>query len=370
MYQTSDRFKRAISDHHTAAHKLEVVRGVSTTVFKVIDGQTVFDFDDTTRRSLDITFIDENNRTFQEMEDLTDAFISVLKPWRGIAFSETDVEYVPLGSYYTENLDVMEEDGVVQWRIAALDASSQAMTPLEVPYFIPAGTPLNDAVPPLISRAFPGLNFGVAKTEFTTPAVLISEESVPWEEAEKLALASGNDLYINRANVCVVGGRPATANPDAAVFHFEEGVNATFWNPQRNVRSKPPNAIVVIGTNPLAPGVRGEASDDDPYSPTFVGGRYGRKSETFRSEIVIDPVQAQAMAANILSRKLGPQDEVTFECVPNPALEESDTILVTRARLGMVRRPMLISHIECPLVPETPMRIVARRSVKSEGRLA
>jgi hypothetical protein len=358
-----------MKESHTTVSRLDIVRGHSITTFNVIDGLVVFDFDDTTRRSLDVTLVDETNRTYAEMQSLTDPFISELRPYRGVQFAPGDIEWVPLGTYFTHQLDIMDNDSMVHWRIAGLDASSRAMTAVESPFFIENGTPIDRAVPSLIQKVYPPMTFAISASPFLTPTMLITEDSNPWEEAEHLANSSGNDLWMSRNNVCIMGARARTAQEQYAMWHFTEGVDATFWSPVRSFQQRMPNVVIVIGTNPLAPGARGEAYDADPQSPTYINGPYGRQVEVIKSELVNDSTQAALYAGNILTKRLGPQDELTFECVPNPALDESDTITLTRDRMGMIKRPVLISHIECPLVADSGMRITGRRSIFSEGRL-
>jgi hypothetical protein len=282
----------------------------------------------------------------------------------------TDVEWCLLGSYYTDTLEVVETvEGGVMWRIASLDSSSMCRTPLPTPVFIPDGTPVGEAIPRVLREVWPRMSFNIRESPFTVPATLIDTDKNPWDEAVRLANAAGQDLFITRDNFCAMGSRPSTVDPNPR-WYFTEGENATFWGAQRNTRTRKPNVIVVEGTNTLAPGVRGVAFDNDPYSPTFVEGPYGRVIENYKSELIVTDTQAIAMAQNILSRRLGPSDEVAFMTTPLPHLDEADTIAITRARLGMNQRPLLISHMEIPLLADDGMRITGRRNVKSEGRAA
>jgi len=372
LQNVSARMIRAVQESHTATARIDIVRGAAITSFKAIDGVVTFDFDDTTRRSLDITFIDESGRTFIDMERLTDPFTCSLKPYRGIDFSNngSDVEWMGLGEYFTDRLEILEtSEGVVQWRISALDASSMCRTPLQFPVFIPGGVPGGEAIPQILRQVWPRMNFQIREGSWTMPPTLIDEDKVPWDEAVRLAQASGQDLFITRDGLCVMGSRPSNVSPRSN-WDFVEGQNATFWEPKRNKSSRLPNVVVVIGTNTLAPGVRGEAYDTDPYSPTYVNGPYGRIVETYKSELVVVTEQAEAMARNILNRRLGPADEVEFYTTPIPFLDEADTISVTRDRMGMNQRQLLISHLEVPLLADDGMRVVGRRTVTSEGRAA
>lgn len=374
MYPTSARFRRAVTQSHTAVSKVEVIRGSSVTTFQPLEGNVVYDFDDTTRRSLDCTLIDSTGRTFTQMESLIDPYIATLRPWRGIQFDQAglDIEWVPLGYFYTDGLEVFESDGAVLWRIAALDQSSMAMKPLENPVFIPNGTKIWQAIPQVLSIVQPQMSFALSQTLHVTPNVLLNEDSNPWDETVKLANASGNDLYLSRSDVCVLGARPysVTHDPVDKTLEFVEGENATFWDPKRQVSTRPPNVVVVVGTNTQAPGIRVEVGDMDPYSPTFVGGPYGRVVKIIRSELAITIDIARAMGGNALSKLLGPQDEMTFSCIVNPAIDESDTIAMTRARLGMNRERRLVSHIEIPLSVDAEMQVTGRRNVLTDGRAA
>ena len=360
---------------HTAVCRVDVVRGSSVTTFKPLSGSVVYDFDDMTRRSLDVQLIDTEQRTFTQMESLTDPFVAVLKPYRGIQFDQAglDVEWVPLGTFFTDNLEIGESTGgAVVWQLAALDESSRAMTPFESPRFVPVGTPIQQAVPSIIAAVWPKMQFALAASKFTTPNLLLTEDANPWDEAMRLAQASGNDLYLRRDGVCAMGARPYTISPNPVdpILEFVEGQTATFFDPKRRVNTRPPNVIVVVGTNSQAPGVRAEAADMDPYSPTYSQGPYGRVVEVVRSELVVSLDQARAYASLLLSLRLGPQDEATFSCVPNPAIDEADTVTITRARLGMNRERRLVSHLEIPLDVKTPMAVTGRRSVVTEGRAA
>lgn len=372
MLTRSARFERAVQQSHTAVSRLDIIRGLVATTFRVIDGVVTYDFDDTTRRSLDITFIDESGRTFQDMKNLTDPFTCSLRPYRGVDFSNngSDVEWLGMGEFFTSGLEIMEtSEGAVTWRISALDASSMCRTPLQFPVFIPGGTPGGEAIPQVLRQVWPRMGFMIREGSWTMPPILIDEDKVPWDEAVRLAQASGQDLYINRDGFCVMGSRPTDVSPTPNWF-FTEGVNATFWETKRSIRSRLPNVIVVIGTNTLAPGVRGEAFDADPYSPTYVNGPYGRVVETHKTELVTVTEQAEAMARNLLNRRLGPSDEVEIMTTPIPFLDEADTISITRARMGMNQRSLLISHAEIPLLANDGMRLVGRRTVISEGRQA
>jgi hypothetical protein len=102
----------------------------------------------------------------------------------------------------------------------------------------------------------------------------------------------------------------------------------------------------------------------DPSSPTYrFSAEYGEHIRTVTSDLVMSNEQATAMARALLSRSLGPQDEVQFTAIPNAALDPGDTVVVTRELLGMNGDRMIVAHFELPLLATEGMPIRCRRSV-------
>ena len=87
------------------------------------------------------------------------------------------------------------------------------------------------------------------------------------------------------------------------------------------------------------------------------------------SEKVTSNDQATAMARAILSRELGPQEQVQFRALINPGLEPPDVVSVTRERLGLEDRRMIVTRIEMPPTFEenATMLVTARRSILTDS---
>ena len=87
--------------------------------------------------------------------------------------------------------------------------------------------------------------------------------------------------------------------------------------------------------------------DDDPSSPTVWGGPFGKKPRFYTSPLLLSGGQAEATAADMLSRVTGYIANVSITQIVNPALEPGDVIeLVT---LDGVKQRHIIDTVPIPL---------------------
>lgn len=109
-------------------------------------------------------------------------------------------------------------------------------------------------------------------------------------------------------------------------------------------------------------------SDGAQSSPTFAGGEYGRRPVFKRTEKVITPGQAGAMARGLLQRVLGGSSQVILEINPNPLLTLGDMCEVRSERLG-INDPFIVEAIAGAAGREEigqPWRVTLRRGVIPE----
>jgi len=340
---------------------VDIVTGQQVESFQPIDGSVKQKIDDSSRWQMDITFIDDQDRPLSEMQDMISPVRCKMIPYRGIELASGGTELVPCGEFYIRKRNhSYDTSGAPTWRIQAFDVSIRCQTNLTEPFYINPGSQLNATVINLLSKKRPNLQFQLASSEFTVPGLLYQEDIDPWGEATKLMVSHGLDLYQNRLGACASASRKLI--PQASVWNFTEGVN--MWNVDRESGDDNfPNVVVVKGDNPGASGVSGLAADMDPHSLTYRYGDYGQQVYTFRSEKVTTNAQANAMASYLLARMLGGQDVVTFEALPNAALDVGDTVTVTSERLGLYHSKLLVSELEIPLTVQEPMKVTCRRSI-------
>src|SRR5690606_12902351 len=100
------------------------------------------------------------------------------------------------------------------------------------------------------------------------------------------------------------------------------------------------------------PPVRGEAYDDDPASPTYVGDPVGSGNfyspTAMSSEYVTSEEQANELAAARLRQVLRQKRTASLRSAVNPALRAGDIIRVIRPELGTYKE-FVIESIRTPL---------------------
>ena len=69
-------------------------------------------------------------------------------------------------------------------------------------------------------------------------------------------------------------------------------------------------------------------TDDDPASPTYWGGPFGKVARVDNSTAVQTVEQAELAAAEILNSQLGLSRSLQLTSAPNPALEAGDVVTV------------------------------------------
>lgn len=109
------------------------------------------------------------------------------------------------------------------------------------------------------------------------------------------------------------------------------------------------NAVRLRYELPFAGSFVVEATDDDPASPTYYDGAFGKKPKTIDNDLVDTEANAQAACDALLEQYRGIGRVLTVGGVYNPLLEPGDTVAV---RLGDgTLEKHLVDRIELPLNP-------------------
>lgn len=368
MQYTSQDFLLALKTSHEVATKVEAIQNETAQQIDFTDASVVYSLTDSTRSSLDLRIIDYDNRVWAALESLLDPFLTTFRAWRGMKIPSTGAtERVLLGHYYPNDVNPhSDESGFPVWSLRCFDQADRAQDDLDIPVAIPGGTPVNDAVQTLLATVRPRMQFDLPHSEFTVGPVLFRPRIDPWAEARRLMQSAGADLFMRRDDVCTSATPVQITGPDLAVWHFEEGVNADFWGPERKQSNDGsfPNVVIVQGTNPAVAGITGMAMVDDPQSKLYVG-RF-KRVRTFESEYVTTRAQAGAMARYMLAKLLGPQDDVTLHAIPNPALDVGDVVKCTSTSLGLNATLLVVAHIELPLGADGDMTVTCQRDILSD----
>jgi hypothetical protein len=198
---------------------------------------------------------------------------------------------------------------------------------LDVPSQTQEGTFI-DEITRLIRETQP-LAEVVDLTGDTREAPTLEIDTDRWGEGiEKLADGIGAEVFTDAAGRYVVRPQPTFADPVAWVIDAGEG--GVMVDLKREfTRERVYNAVVARGerTDGTAP-VYAKWVDDDPASPTFYGGPFGKRVRFYSSPLLTTVEQCYATAQALGERAKGIVATVQVTAIANPALEAGDVILI------------------------------------------
>jgi hypothetical protein len=194
----------------------------------------------------------------------------------------------------------------------------------------------------------------------TTPLVVLQAGKDPWGEANRLLGNIGYDAYFDPDGYCIIAASGVVPNqPD---WYLSEGVNATLLSLTKTLSDEQFfNHAVVTGesTSGSVP-FRGEASDTNQNSPTYVGGPMGDVVDFFTSSSVTSNAQAQSLAKSRLNASIGIPILVETQDLVHPGLDVDDAIQITRARSD-ISDIYVVSKIAMPLTFQRSMNVATRQ---------
>ncbi|MFF8589931.1 DUF5047 domain-containing protein [Streptomyces sp. NPDC015220] len=251
-----------------------------------------------------------------------------LRIFRGVDYGDGSTELVPLGVFRLDSVDGDVNDGPVNLQgkdLAACVADDKFTTPYKA-----SGT-VAGAITALIQRSLPDADVISRITDASIGSRVYDYQADPWAGCQEIAAAAGAEVYCNADGSFVIATLPdlLTTPPVWAVEAVEGGV---YISANRAMTSdKVFNGVLARGENTTdnVPPVSYLAVDNDPNSPTYWGGPYGRRPD-FYSSSTLTSVAACQQAANLrLALTKTPNATGDLKSLPNPALEPGDVLRVT-----------------------------------------
>lgn len=347
MRPASTALKQAVRADHQIAVEVDVLSNgyVIAAALPVSDGSVTLDRTAAVRGRVDLTIPDMVPST---AKSLLAVYGNELAVWRGVKYGDGTKEMIRLGIFRIDTADSTEPGRAV--RITGQDRSATVSDArLEAPYVQAAGVNYATAVQNLIAAGGGFFGFQLSIPTFTTPAVVVQEQADRWATAQSWVQAYGHEIYFNGDGVCVSFSEPSLLG--IPVYSIDEGPGgvlvdvSTGWD-----RVGIYNRVIAVGSNPSASAIyRGVATDNDPSSPTFYGGGFGRVPTFYDSPLISSDAMAQSSADSVLRRVLGQTQAVRFDSVVLPFLEPGDLINVTRASLPINADAHLIETLTIPL---------------------
>ncbi|WP_369274529.1 DUF5047 domain-containing protein [Streptomyces sp. R11] len=327
MYPVTDRFLARLAESHTPVTQVQLF----LTTGQVIDlehtgGSVTVDRSNAIRRTCSVTVADPALIPRTPSDQLA-TYGARLRIARGVEYGDGSQELVPLGVFRLDSVegDVSEGPATLQGKgLEAVVADDKLTEPYSA-----TGTVVG-AVTALIQRSIPTADVVSLIVDTPIGSRVFDIEADPWAGAQEIAAAAGAEVYANADGTFIIATLPdlTTATPVWAIEAAEGGV---YISGNRAMSSDNVfNGVLARGENTsdsVAP-VSYLATDDDPNSPTYWDGPYGRRPMFYSSSTLIT-VNACTQAANLkLAAAKAPNASGDISSLPNPALEPGDVLRV------------------------------------------
>jgi Domain of unknown function (DUF5047) len=372
MRPVSDRFLRALRGSHRAVTQALVVQAGQTginptgTALEVLDGNVELDATADIRSTLDITV---NGRGLFPRRP-TD----LLAPYgkyeifvrRGIDLGNGSIEWVSLGYFRPNSIEQDETDGPI--RISGQDrmggiVKARLTKPEQIKYQTTYGAVFEKFVGEVYPSAV--IEWDDMDPASTKPAGyydIINENWVVEEDryfllADTVGGGQGKIWYWDHRGVLVIKDTP---DPGSPVWEVNEGQDGVLVSLAREISDEGVyNGIVVTGESLNdSPAPWGLAYDNDPQSPTYWFGPFGKVPKFYNSQFITTTAGAQSAAVSMLGDlKVGVPYQVDFQSIVNPALEPYDPILI---RHGNQTETHILSRLTIPLTSAGSMQAETR----------
>lgn len=185
----------------------------------------------------------------------------------------------------------------------------------------------------IFERCAPALPLRIAETDVVLPATYELDGTDPAQDWTRIADAAGWVVRTDREGVVTCGPHPTPT----AGFDWAEGPGCAVSQMRRDLRtSLMGNRQTVRSAHPDHVGVWATVQDDDPSSPTWVGGPFGvRPLPDIESDVITTVEAATNLARMHLGRGLHPTEDVAVTIPQRPDLDYQTPIHLARAQLGV-----------------------------------
>lgn len=379
MFAVSDRFLKAVATGGDVATDLAVLENgtrIDTPKLYVRGGNVTTDPNDSNPGRCSLTLIDPSGALVPSAAlDLLSPLASrQVTPYRGMAYSDAPDELVPLGVFTITSCDAEVTNQGTTITLQGTDCSlaihdnayveSTAGVP---PGYIAAGVDVAQAIHDIaVERGPVGLVVQYTPCGFPTVRTIPDVNGDPWALMQKLATSIGYRLRTDNFGVLHIEPIPDPNAPGAIVrWHYVD--NRSLGDPVvrkltvGSTRDNVYSGAVAIGSNSfgLTP-PRALVWDDDPASPTYYLGKFGKKPHVMTpDEKLVNRPQCVAAATGDLNLNKGLPQSLSIDQFVNPALQPTDVIRVDFERIGMAAL-YSIDRTEIPMGLGDSMPVKAR----------
>jgi hypothetical protein len=328
--------------------KIEILYAntVVETLNVLISGYIGID-DQAVRREAHFTISDQDGAlTPKDARDLLTPKGTEMRIYRGLyvtgANGISDYEYVPMGVFGVVEPEVRSHSDGVVVEIKGFDRIDK-LRALEFldPWVITDGTPIHTAIADIVADRMPEVAIRVTTSDFTTPELVFDRLTSPWEAIKDLCESAAYVMYFDQLGQAVV--EPITEVETGVTYTI--GAQSVLMNVSRKFlpSEKVYSGVIVRGQHPDYLPIRAELWDEDPASPTYSLGPFGKRPYGVWSDQITSVEQAEAIALDKLPRVSRLKQEVEITTRGHPGHEIYDVIRVTDPRSSTDGRYSLIS---------------------------
>lgn len=368
MRPVSDAFLRTLQGSHRMFARVKVLTTYQTGVaptgaeLDLIDGNVRADASGDVRSSLDCV-VAGYQMWPHETDDILAPYGNELFVERGINYGNGTIEIVSLGYFRINQTDQDEgPNGSIQ-----LSASDRMIGIIEsrlpFPIQFEAGATVEDIFNTLVLDVYPNATI---EYDFTASGSTISTTQIAEEDRygflHDVAKSRGKIMYWDYRGVLRVVSPP---DPDVPVYTINSGRSGTMVQLSRSLsRQGVYNGVVARGDTPtddVQP--ISLVVDNNPLSPTYWNGPFGKIPRYYYSSFITTTAQATSAATSLLQQAIGLPYSIDLRAVPNPALEPYDSILIVAPDSSDVH---VIDSITIPLNVNAAMSGSTRKLITFE----
>jgi hypothetical protein len=350
MWNLSDDARANLATSHTIDVRAVVDSPTfGTRYLPIVDGAVDVDAGSQVRRTASITT--DPNLWPKSPNDLLAPFGATCRIDRGVVIpGQDEPEWVPQGLFIlAKNRRTRSASGTSAPTISLADMSQRvAEERFEAPTQTLPGATYVSEITRLIREVLGATWPVIDLTGSTAVCPVMEMQRERWQDGiEKMSDAIGAETYFDQLGQAVI--RPQPTINDAPVWYARTGPGGNILETDEEWdRDDVWNVWVVSGARADGtPPVSATVADNDPLSPTYVGGPFGRKSRFYSTPLATTVGQCTTIGQSMLARYTGRGCKIGLNLFVNPALDAGDVIDVTDADLG--RAQHIIDKVTIPL---------------------
>jgi hypothetical protein len=327
VYPVSDRFLARLAESHRPVTRVQLF----LTTGEVVDlehtgGSVTVDRAQAIRRTCTVTVADPKLIPRTPRDQLA-VYGARLRISRGVDYGDGSQELVPVGVYRLDEVNGDVNDGPVTLTgkdLSAFVADDKLTAP-----WTSTGTVIS-AITAIVRRSLPDADIIPRISDVAIGTRTFDIEGDAWAACQEIAAAAGADCFVNSDGEFTIAALPdpLTTPPAWEIAAAEGGVYIQANRAMTSINVY--NGVLARGENTAddVPPVSYLATDNDPGSPTYWGGPFGRRPLFYTSSTLTSTAACQAAATLKLAEAKAPNSSGDISSLPNPALEPGDVLRV------------------------------------------